>query len=122
VNGRPRLLIVDDDVALCESLADALTDAGYEAVTAHDAHQALRLSRHGPPPRLILLDLMMPEMTGWQFRERQLRDRRTRDIPVVIMTASREARRHPMRDGALLLKPFTLDELLEQVESVVASA
>jgi CheY-like chemotaxis protein len=122
VNERPRLLIVDDDVELCESLADALTDAGYEAVTANDAQVALRLSRNGPPPCLILLDLMMPEMTGWQFRERQLRDRRTRDIPVVIMTASREARRHPIRADALLLKPFTLDELLEQVESFVASA
>ena len=45
-----------------------------------------------------------------------------RRIPVVIMTASREAGRHPMRPGALLLKPFTLYELLEQVESFVASA
>ena len=122
MNERPRLLIVDDDVELCESLADALTDAGYEAVTAYDAHVALRLSRNGPPPCLILLDLMMPEMTGWQFRERQLCDRRTRDIPVVIMTANREVRRHPIRADALLLKPFTLDELLEQVESFVASA
>ena len=118
---RPRLLIVDDDVELCESMADVLADAGYDAVTAHDGRRALRLSRHGPPPCLILLDLMMPEMTGWQFRERQLRDQRTRDIPVVIMTASREARGQPTRAGGLLLKPFTLDELLEQVESVVAS-
>jgi len=122
VTERPRLLIVDEDVELCESLADALTDAGYDAVTAGDGDRALRLSRHGPPPCLILLDLMMPEMNGRQFRERQLRDRRTRDIPVVIMTASREARRQPMGAEALLLKPFTLDELLEQVESVVASA
>ena len=122
MNERPRLLIVDDDVELCESLADALTDAGYETVTATDAQRALRLSRNGSPPCLILLDLMMPEMTGWQFRERQLRDRRTRDIPVVIMTASREAPLHPIRADALLLKPFTLDELLEQVESFVASA
>lgn len=122
MNERPRLLIVDDDVELCESIADVLTDAGYDAVTAQDARRALRLSRHAPPPCLILLDLMMPDMTGWQFCERQLLDQRTRDIPVVMMTASREAGRHPMRPGALLLKPFTLDELLEQVESVVASA
>ncbi len=122
MNDCPRLLIVEDDVELCESLADALTDAGYEAVTAYDAQLALRLSRQGPPPCLILLDLRMPDMTGWQFREQQLRDRRTRNIPVVIMTASREARRHPMRVDALLLKPFTLDELLDQVESFIASA
>ena len=63
MNDRPRLLIVDDDAEPCESMADVLSDAGYDAVTAHDARRALRLSRHGPPPCLILLDLMMPEMT-----------------------------------------------------------
>lgn len=121
MNERPRLLIVDDDAELAESLADALTDAGYDAVTACDAERALRLSQYGPPPSLILLDLMMPRMNGWQFRERQLRDRRTRDIPVVIMTASRDLR-NPPHTSTLLLKPFSLDELLEQVHSIVASA
>jgi CheY-like chemotaxis protein len=122
VNERPRLLIVDDDVELAESLADALTDAGYDAVTACDAERALRLSQHGPPPSLILLDLLMARMNGWQFRERQLGDRRTRDIPVVIMTASRDLRREPPRSDTFLLKPFSLDELLAQVQSIVASA
>ena len=122
MNDRPLLLIVDDDAELAESLADALTDAGYDAITACDAERALRLSQFGPPPSLILLDLMMPRMNGWQFRERQLRDRRTRDIPVVIMTASRDLRRKPLQSNTFLLKPFSLDELLEQVQSIVASA
>jgi CheY-like chemotaxis protein len=116
---RPRLLVVDVDVELCESMADALTDAGYEAVTAGDGLRALSLSREVLAPRLILLDLMMPDMNGWQFREQQLRDQRMKDIPVVVMTASRDLRRHPVQADAFLFKPFTLDDLLAQVHRVV---
>jgi len=119
VSNRPRLLVVDDDVELCESVADALTDAGYETVTAGDGLRAMRLSHDEQAPSLILLDLMMPDMNGWEFREQQLRDRRTKDIPVVVMTASRDLRRHPVQADAYLFKPFTLDDLLEQVHRVV---
>lgn len=119
MSDRPRLLVVDDDAELCESVADALRDAGYEAVTAADGARALRLSHDARAPRLILLDLMMPEMNGWQFREQQLRDRQIKDIPVVVMTASRDLRRHPVHADAFLFKPFTLDDLLEQVQRTV---
>jgi CheY-like chemotaxis protein len=119
VSDRPRLLVVDDDVELCESVADALTDAGYDPVTAGDGVRAMLLSREPDAPCLILLDLMMPDMTGWEFREQQLHDRRTKDIPVVVMTASRDLRRHPVHAEAFLFKPFTLDDLLEQVQRVV---
>ena len=71
---------------------------------------------------MILLDLMMPEMNGWEFREVQLRDQSVKDIPVVVMTASRDLLRHPVDADAFLFKPFTLDELLEQVQRVVRPA
>jgi two-component system response regulator MprA len=122
VTDRPRLLVVDDDVELCESLADALTDAGYEPVTAADGLRALLLSRDELAPRLILLDLMMPDMSGWEFRELQLRDEQMKHIPVVVMTASRDLRHHPVQATAFLFKPFTLEELLEQVQRVVSPA
>jgi DNA-binding response OmpR family regulator len=122
LTARPRLLIVDDDVELCESLADALTDAGYDPVTAGDGARALSLSHDEPAPQLILLDLMMPDMNGWEFREVQLHDQSVKDIPVVVMTASRDLRRHPVDADAFLFKPFTLDELLEQVHRVVRPA
>jgi len=122
LSARPRLLVVDDDAELCESMADALTDAGYEPVTAGDGLRAMTLSRDGQAPRLILLDLMMPDMNGWQFREQQLRDQQTKDIPVVVMTASRDLRRHPVQADAFLFKPFTLDDLLEQVQRVISPA
>ena len=119
---RPRLLVVDDDVELCESVADALTEAGYDTVTAGDGLRAMRLSHDEQTPSLILLDLMMPDMNGWEFREQQLRDGRTKDIPVVVMTASHDLRRHPVHADAFLFKPFTLDDLLEQVHRVVPPA
>ena len=122
MTARPRLLVVDDDVELCESLADALTDAGYDPVTAGDGARALALSHDMPAPQLILLDLMMPEMNGWEFREVQLHDQVVKDIPVVVMTASRDLRRHPVDADAFLFKPFTLDDLLEQVQRVVRPA
>ena len=122
MTARPRLLVVDDDVELCESLADALTDAGYDPVTAGDGARALALSHDMPAPQLILLDLMMPEMNGWEFREVQLRDQSVKDIPVVVMTASRDLLRHPVDADAFLFKPFTLDDLLEQVQRVVRPA
>jgi CheY-like chemotaxis protein len=122
LTARPRLLVVDDDVELCESLADALTDAGYDPVTAGDGARALSLSHDAPKPQLILLDLMMPEMNGWEFREVQLHDQVVKDIPVVVMTASRDLRRHPVDADAFLFKPFTLDDLLEQVQRVVRPA
>jgi two-component system response regulator MprA len=122
LSGRPRLLVVDDDVELCESLADALTDAGYDPVTAGDGARALTLSHEAPTPRLILLDLMMPELNGWEFRALQLRDQSVKDIPVVVMTATRDLRRHPVDADAFLFKPFTLDDLLEKVQRVVRPA
>jgi CheY-like chemotaxis protein len=115
MSDRPRLLIVDDDPELRDSAVDALTDAGYEAVAAGDAQEALALS-HGPhAPQLILLDLMMPDMNGWQFREVQRLDEQIRDIPIVVITASRDLANHPIDADSILLKPFALDDLLGQV-------
>jgi len=122
VKRRPRLLVVDDDVELCESLVDALTDAGYEPVAACDGMGALRLSRDGRAPSLILLDLMMPDMNGWQFREAQQQDARIKDIPLVVITASRDLVNHPIDADGILLKPFGLNDLLGQVFKLVGRA
>lgn len=117
-SGRPWILVVDDDSALRESAVDALGDAGYEVRVAGDGREAFSLL-YPCLPSLILLDLMMPSMDGWRFREVQRSDRRIREIPVVVMTAARDLQAQPIDATSILLKPFRLDDLLGQVQRLV---
>jgi CheY-like chemotaxis protein len=82
------ILVVDDDAASTDSLTDILTAEGYNVATARNGKEALAHLRGAPAPRLIILDLFMPEMDGWEFRREQLRDAKLRDIPVVVMTGA----------------------------------
>jgi CheY-like chemotaxis protein len=82
------ILVVDDDVAATDSLNDILTGEGYTVATAKNGREALKHLRGAPLPRLIILDLFMPEMDGWEFRREQLKDEKLRDIPVVVMTGA----------------------------------
>ena len=122
MNERPRLLIVDDDPELRQSAVDALSDAGYETAVAGNGWEALAATQGPHVPQLILLDLMMPDMNGWQFREAQQRDARIRDIPLVVITASRDLVNHPIDADGVLLKPFGLNDLLGQVFKLVGHA
>ncbi len=81
------ILIVDDDVDIREALRFVLAEAGYETDAVEDGLDALALLRSGERPALILLDLMMPRMDGWQFRERQLSDPSLAPVPVAVMSA-----------------------------------
>ena len=82
------ILIVDDDAASTDSLTDILTAEGYTVAIARNGKEALVHLGGAPPPRLIILDLFMPEMDGWEFRREQLKDVNLRDIPVVVMTGA----------------------------------
>jgi CheY-like chemotaxis protein len=82
------ILVVDDDVSATDSLTDILTAEGYTVAAAKNGKEALKLLRSAPLPRLIILDLFMPEMDGWEFRREQLKDTKLRDIPVVVMTGA----------------------------------
>ncbi len=81
------VLVVDDDKNVCELIKASLASGGYSSVTAANGREALDyLKRTAERPGLILLDLMMPEMTGWEFRRRQQEDPAIADIPVAIIT------------------------------------
>lgn len=109
------VMVVDDDDALRESICELLEDDGYAAVEMDSGVSALtRLQNGHPKPALILLDLMMPGMSGWEFRERQLRDSMLSDIPVIVMTASRDLQ--GISAAEVLYKPVTRARLLEAVE------
>ena len=110
------IFVVDDDADLREVLGDLLTGEGYAAHLFPNGRSALELLRGGARPHLILLDLMMPGMNGWEFREEQLRDGELKDIPVVVMTASTGFDASPLRACEILKKPVGIDEILEAVE------
>src|SRR4051812_30460195 len=84
----PTVMIVDDDESILDGLAELLESEGFRVATALHGMAAIEQLQAGLRPCVILLDLMMPVMDGWDFRQRQLADPRLRNIPVVIITAA----------------------------------
>jgi CheY-like chemotaxis protein len=111
----PKILLIEDDPDLAEVVAEVLLMEGYRLSRASDGRAALELLANRELPDLILLDLMMPNMNGWEFREAQLRDTRLAKIPVVVLSATGE-RSRPIDAVLVLRKPVTLDELLSAVK------
>lgn len=109
----PRVLIVEDDRDLCDSLSGELEHHGFSVSLAHSGATALDELRGASKPDVILLDLMMPGMSGWQFREEQLKLEGASDIPVIVMTASRELR--DIRADEVVFKPLKMPALLDLV-------
>ncbi|WXB20232.1 response regulator [Pendulispora albinea] len=118
------ILVVDDDADIRETLSMILEDEGYTVACASNGREALTYLRElcargdNPPPNLILLDLMMPVMDGAEFCLHQRQDPRLAEIPVVIVTASGQAKEHAsaLHAKAFIYKPLALDTLLEKVE------
>jgi CheY-like chemotaxis protein len=109
------IIVVDDDTDLRETLGELLVEEGYDARLFDNGQAALEYLRDGDHPALILLDLMMPVMNGWQFRQAQLSDEKLREIPVVVMTASRGLESAPITAHEILYKPIGLGELIDAV-------
>jgi CheY-like chemotaxis protein len=111
---QPTVLIVDDDRDLRASLCDALNDEGYRTIDASDGREALERLRTERPD-VIVLDMMMPVMNGWQFREEQLRDPALAKIPVIVLSAMGHDDLARIDADEVLFKPITLDQLLTSV-------
>jgi CheY-like chemotaxis protein len=113
----PTVLVVDDDHDSREMLCTWLQQHGYGTIGASEGVEALQKMDETDDLALILLDLMMPGMSGWQFRASQRSHRRFRKVPVVVMTA------HPNRAGeaewldpeGVLPKPLDLQDVLAVV-------
>jgi CheY-like chemotaxis protein len=111
-----RVLIVEDNEVTRDVMALILESDGFEVSTAANGRSALERLRGGERPCVILLDLMMPVMDGWQFREEQRRDRALADIPVVVCTAAGEGTPKAALGAAELLnKPVEANDLLAAV-------
>jgi signal transduction histidine kinase len=116
-----RVLVVDDDAEICQLTAEMLVDEGHEVTTAGSGRQALQIVSDGAPLDLVLTDLGMPQMNGWELTA-ALRELRP-DLPVVLATgwgdsaSAEEATRQGAR--AILAKPFTTAKLLACIEGAI---
>jgi CheY-like chemotaxis protein len=107
---RQTVLIVDDDRDVQDALRETLDDAGYDAVCARNGHEALAHLRRGRVPSVILCDLMMPPMNGWDFIRHLRHDPRWNTLPVVVLTATQPYWGHPSE--RVLRKPVGITQLL----------
>ena len=115
----PSVMIVEDDRDTREMLGRFLELEGFEVRTAANGQLALNSLQEEGGPSVILLDLMMPVMNGWQFREEQSRNPRFSRIPVVVLTAAGPREDIPAisADG-WLSKPVDFDRLLATIDSL----
>ena len=119
-----KVLVVDDDVGILELTQTVLAGAGYDVATAPSGTDALRVARENRFD-LVLLDINMPEMDGWETLRLIRADELLVDLPVVMFSVKSEAwdKVQSMQEGALdyITKPFEVDELLERVERIFAA-
>jgi len=107
----PAVLVVDDDDDVRETLRACLEEEGFIVRTARNGLEALAQLGDGSPPGLILLDLMMPEMNGWEVLERLRSDQERAAIPVAVMSGSH---RGELRSADYVVpKPFDLTTMVE---------
>jgi CheY-like chemotaxis protein len=112
------LLLVEDDRELRESLAELLEDSGFDVQCVENGREALDYLEGSPPPCLVLLDLMMPVMNGWEFREAQAKNDKLSGIPVVILTADSRAdlKARALGVADYLHKPIDVERLLGMIQ------
>jgi CheY-like chemotaxis protein len=109
------VLIVEDDEDLREMMAQLLTLEGFHTATVANGHEALEYLQHASKPDVILLDLMMPVMDGWEFRRQQQADPTIAPVPVIVLSALDQGRASNLEATAFLKKPLDFDRLLTLV-------
>ena len=109
------ILIVEDDPDLREMMAQLLLLEGFNAHAVANGREALDYLKEKDPPELILLDLMMPVMDGWEFRRRQASNPAVSHVPVIVLSALDQSRAANVSAAAFLKKPLDFDRLLQLV-------
>jgi CheY-like chemotaxis protein len=118
----PAVMVIDDDDHFREVIALLLSRRGYRVEPCRDASEALTQLENGSTPDLILLDLMMPRMDGWEFRVEQKRKPQWANIPLVALTADTSAKAAAIDADAILTKPIEDRELIDTVEKLLSKS
>ncbi|MES2803194.1 MAG: response regulator [Bdellovibrionota bacterium] len=109
------ILIVEDDESIRETMQTVLELEGHDVLTAENGHEGLKLLASEAKPCLILLDLMMPVMNGWQFAAALENDLKLADIPVIIVSAYSDKAIN-IKSKAILKKPIDLRALYNTIK------
>lgn len=117
---RRRILVVEDDPDTRGAIRELLTRAGYAVVSADDARDAVDLLTRGLRPRLMVVDLMLPELSGIDFLDYVQKDHELRVIPRIVVTAMRKGEVRVVAD-AVFHKPCDLNDVLEAVRRLAPS-
>jgi len=115
---KPVVLVVDDNADAVAALAQILEYEGYIVATAYDGRKALEYLGAHPPPNLIILDLMMPGMDGWEFRAEFAKLPIFASVPIVVTTALAESAE--IDADAVIAKPIDLKRLLRTMGRLLA--
>ena len=122
---QPKILVVDDEPHIVEAIIYNLTQAGFRTLTAHDGARALELARREMPD-LITLDVMLPDLDGWEVCRLLRQDSRTRRIPLIMLSVKQDETDKivGLELGAddYLTKPFSPKELVARVKAVLRRA
>jgi CheY-like chemotaxis protein len=112
------VLLAEDDLDLRDVVQEVLEERGYDVIPARTGKQALEFLCQDPrsPPDLVILDLMMPFVTGWQVLDTIQHDPVLAAVPVVVLTAASQDR--PTGVAAFLRKPFRIEALLETLKQI----
>lgn len=120
MTAQPRILVADDDPAMCFLLRETLQEAGYEVLIANDGDQLIRMAQDHPPD-LLLIDLIMPLMDGFEAIRQLRNDTRTSHLPMIILTARSTSAEVVIGfdSGAddYIVKPYDIDVLLARIRS-----
>jgi CheY-like chemotaxis protein len=112
------VLVVEDDEGIRETLKVMLEFEGYAVTVTSNGKEALETLQHIPKPGLILLDLMMPIMNGWEFFDSVQKSSDLKSIPVVVLTAFADKGQQSLKSAqGILKKPIEIDDLLKTVQS-----
>ncbi|EHP85781.1 response regulator [Methanotorris formicicus] len=117
----PKILVIEDEEDILNLIKIILEIQGYEVLTACDGFEALERMKENPD--LIILDIMMPEIDGWEVLDKIRKNENWKPIPVIVFTANTHIENlkkvHEKRVNDIIVKPFEKKELLEKIEKIL---